>query len=139
MTHNPNPNPIPWPDNNWVWQLFKGLPDTDLLKVTHNCRTNTADTGTRLASTAMVLFESMAVRCMNERQGIPPPNNVDPWPDSNWVFQLFRGLTNDDLVKVITVCRRQDLNEAARMVYAVLILCDAMSMKMASTRGLTVD
>lgn len=139
MHNPPNPNPIPWPGSNWVWQLFEGLPDPDILRVVHNCKTSSQETGTRLASAAMVLFESMAVRCMNERQGIPPPENVDPWPDSNWVWQLVRGLSNADLTKVITMCRRSDINEAGRMVYVILILCDAMSSKVAISRSLMAD
>jgi hypothetical protein len=83
----------------------------------------------------------MATRCLNQRLGIPPLDNVDPWPDNNWVFQLFRGLTNDDLTEIIlteiiAICERQDINEAARMVYLILILCDAMAARAATARGL---
>lgn len=132
-----NPNPVPWPDSNWVWHLFKGLTDQDLLRILENYQTNNKDTSTRLAYNVMIFFEAMAIRCLNERQGIPPPPSIDdPWPDNNWVWQLFRGMTNEDLTDIITMCRRPDINEAGRTVYTFLKLFNAMSASVAQERGL---
>ena len=136
MPHPPSPN---WANSNWVWQLFQGLPDQELIKVHGDCR-SPHNTVTRIAQTMLTACRSMAQKQLAIRANtpwpIPPSPHIEPWPNNNWVWQLFQGMETDHLERIIWACEREDINEEGRVAYVILTLFEDMSDRAVAQRGL---
>ena len=82
----------------------------------------------------------MAKKQLAVRASIPwpasPSPDIVPWPDSNWVWQLFQGMKTEYLERIVWACEREDINEEGRVAYVILTLFEDMAERAVAQRGL---